>query len=88
MEKVNLSKQNLDPNFIGSSMIDPLSICDELITYFESNEDDQKIGKSSEGENLEIKDSIDISILPKDLNFLAMKFLKIFQMLILMLSRL
>ena len=67
MEKVTLSKQNLDPNFIGSWMIDPLSICDELITYFESNEDDQKIGKSSEGENFKIKNSIDISILPKDL---------------------
>ena len=44
MEKVVLSKQNLSPNFIGSWMMNPQSICDELITYFES----KKISKKKE----------------------------------------
>ena len=44
MEKVELSKQNLSPNFIGSWIMDPVSICDELIDYFESNQNKQKKG--------------------------------------------
>ena len=67
MEKVALSKQNLDPNFIGSWMIKPLSICDELITYFESNRNKQKKGVIGAGENLDVKNSIDITISPKEL---------------------
>ena len=67
MEKVTLSQQNLDPNFIGSWMISPLSICDEIITYFESNVGKQKAGVTSSGENYDIKNSMDMSILPKDL---------------------
>ena len=67
MEKVTLSQQNLDPNFIGSWMINPPTICDELITYFEKNKNKQKKGVSAEGENLDTKNSIDISILPKEL---------------------
>ena len=67
MEKVTLSQQNLDPNFIGSWMINPPTICDDLITYFEKNKNKQKKGVSAEGENLDTKNSIDISILPKEL---------------------
>ena len=57
MEIVSLSKQNLTPNFIGSWVIDPLSICDELITYFESNQNKQKRGVIAGGENLNVKKS-------------------------------
>lgn len=67
MEKVALSKQNLDPNFIGSWIIKPLSICDELITYFELNRNKQKKGVIGAGENLDVKNSIDITISPKEL---------------------
>ncbi|MDA9783649.1 2OG-Fe(II) oxygenase [Gammaproteobacteria bacterium] len=67
MEKVTLSKQNLNPNFIGSWVINPLSICDELITYFESNTNKQNKGVSGAGENLDIKNSIDITISPKEI---------------------
>ena len=67
MEKVTLSKQNLNPNFIGSWIINPLSICDELITYFESNTNKQSKGVSGAGENLDIKNSIDITISPKEI---------------------
>ena len=67
MEKVTLQKQNLNPNFIGSWIINPLSICDELITYFESNTNKQNKGVSGAGENLDIKNSIDITISPKEI---------------------
>ena len=67
MEKVSLRKQNLTPTFIGSWVINPLSICDELIAYFESNEVKQKKGVTAGGINLDSKDSTDIKILPKDI---------------------
>ena len=67
MEKITLSQQNLNPNFIGSWVINPPSICDELITYFESNKEKQKKGVTRRGEDIEIKNSVDITVLPKDL---------------------
>lgn len=67
MQKVSLSKQNLNPNFIGSWIIDPLTICDELVDYFESNEKKQHKGVTARGEDAEVKNSIDISMSPNDL---------------------
>ena len=67
MEKITLPKKNLTPDFIGSWMMNPLSICDELITYFESNQNKQKRGVTAGGENLDSKNSTDIKILPKDI---------------------
>ena len=67
MEKIALSKQNSNPNFIGSWIINPLSLCDELITYFESNQNKQKKGVTLGGGNLDVKDSIDITISPKEM---------------------
>jgi hypothetical protein len=67
MEKVTLQKQNLTPNFIGSWIMNPLSICDELITYFESNQNKQGRGTSGVGKNLDIKNSIDITVSPKEI---------------------
>ena len=67
MEKVTLLKQNLTPNFIGSWIMNPLSICDELIAYFESNEKKQTRGVTGGGENLDYKNSVDIKMSPKDI---------------------
>jgi hypothetical protein len=67
MKKVNLPKQNLTPNFIGSWIIKPLSICDELITYFETNPNKQKKGVISGGEFLDAKNSIDIRVSPNEI---------------------
>ena len=67
MKRVTLSKQNSNPNFIGSWMISPLSICDELIAYFESNKNKQTKGRTAEGENTDNKNSIDISMPPKEI---------------------
>ena len=67
MEKVSLEKQNLAPTFIGSWTMSPLSICDELIAYFELNKNKQKKGVSGAGINLDAKNSTDIKITPKDM---------------------
>ena len=67
MEKVSLGKQNLTPNFIGSWIMSPISICDELIAYFELNKNKQKKGVTGAGKNLDDKNSTDIRITPKDM---------------------
>ena len=67
MERVSLQKQNLSPNFIGSWIMNPLSICDELINYFESNKHKQKRGATFVGENLDVKNSTDVKVTPKDI---------------------
>ena len=68
MQRVILPHHNDHPNFIGAWMIEPLSICDGIITYFEKNKDQQKKGISSQVVNLEAKNSIDITLSPKELN--------------------
>tara|TARA_B100000795_G_scaffold30473_1_gene20077 strand:+ start:957 stop:1577 length:621 start_codon:yes stop_codon:yes gene_type:complete len=67
IEKVTLPTQDLTPTFIGSWTMGPLSICDELIAYFELNKNKQKIGVSGVGKNLDVKNSTDIRIAPKDM---------------------
>jgi hypothetical protein len=67
MKQVTLPKPNLDPNFIGSWILDPPSVCDELINYFECNQYKQHRGVTTGGLHVDAKNSIDISISPKDL---------------------
>ena len=67
MERVHKANSNLNPNFIGSWIIKPTSICDELIDYFESKKDKQRKGISIGGINTETKDSMDITIKPKEI---------------------
>ena len=67
MEIVTLPKANLTPNFIGSWAISPLSICDELIDYFELNKNSQNKGVTTNGEDLDFKNSVDIRILPNEI---------------------
>jgi len=67
VEKVSLGKQNLTPSFIGSWKMSPLSICDELIAYFELNKKKHEGGVTGSGKNLDAKHSTDISIAPKDM---------------------
>ena len=63
-----LPKTNLTPTFIGSWVIEPLSLCDELIAYFEAHMAEQKRGITAAGRNLDAKDRVDISIAPNELN--------------------
>ena len=66
MKKVNLQSQNLNPNFIGSWIMEPHSICDELITYFEAIQKKQKKGLTVSGTKLEPKNSTDIRVSPTE----------------------
>tara|TARA_B100000214_G_scaffold333046_1_gene274888 strand:- start:141 stop:740 length:600 start_codon:yes stop_codon:yes gene_type:complete len=67
MKKVFLTTNNLNPHFIGSWSIDRLSICEDLIKYFELNFAKQRKGKTTIGFNPDSKDSIDIVIKPKEI---------------------
>lgn len=67
MEKISLQKQKVSPNFIGSWIMSPLSISDELISYFESNKKKQHSGVTMAGVNLDVKNSTDIIITPKEI---------------------
>ena len=66
MKRFTLNDQKLNPNFIGSWIIES-SICDEIITYYEKNELKQIQGGTSKGIDLNVKDRQDIAIRPKDL---------------------
>lgn len=54
-------------DFIGSWIMNPLSISDELIDYFELNKHKQKRGVTAGGKDTDTKDSTDIKVTPKDL---------------------
>ena len=68
MHRVDLQKNNLAPTFIGSWIIAPTTLCDELITHFEKNISRQEVGITGGYEDLSAKDRIDISITPNELN--------------------
>jgi hypothetical protein len=51
--------------------MNPLSICDELIDYFESNKNKKEKGVTDGGQNLDVKNSTDIKIQPKDIKLLG-----------------
>jgi len=67
MRKVFIKTNNHNPHFIGSWTLEPLSICEDLINYFELNLAKQKKGKTFSGFNPNRKDSIDITIKPKEI---------------------
>ncbi len=68
MKRVNSNKALLNPTFISSWILEPPSICDDLIEYFESNKSEQTKGTSGNRVNKNVKDSTDITIKPKDIS--------------------
>ena len=67
MKKVPINTNNLNPHFIGSWAMEPVSICEDLINYFELNLARQKTGRAGGRSNLNVKDSIDIMVKPKEI---------------------
>jgi hypothetical protein len=67
MKKVFIETNNLNPHFIGSWNLEPFSICEDLINYFELNLVKQKKGITTGGVDTNQKDSIDITIKPKEI---------------------
>ena len=74
--RLPLADSKSSPNFIGSWLIQDSSICDELINYFEENKEKHRQGVLNKGIDLETKNSIDITILPRQI---ALPENKIFQ---------
>lgn len=68
MKRIVLEPTSLRPTFIGSWMIDNPALCDELVIYFEAHVGKQSAGITSTGRDLSIKDRMDISIAPNQLN--------------------
>ena len=68
MRKAILEQASLNPNFIGSWVLEDTSICDDLIGYFEGNQEKQRLGETLGGENTDIKNSTDISLLPHEIS--------------------
>jgi len=77
MKRSNLGKTNLNPNFIGSWIIEP-SLCDEIILYFENNKQKQTQGSTTLGLQLEAKNRLDITLTPKELNLPENELYKIY----------
>ncbi len=77
MKRTSLAQSNLNPNFIGSWIIDH-SVCDQIITYFEENTQKQRQGMTSTGTQLDIKNRQDISLNPKELILPENKIYKIY----------
>ena len=77
MKRSDLGNTNLSPNFIGSWIIEP-SLCDDIITYYEKNQQKQSQGVTSGGFNLETKNRQDISLKPKELNLPENQIYKIY----------
>ena len=66
MKRSTLEKGNLNPNFIGSWIIEP-TLCEEIIEYFEKNKHKQRQGTTTSGLNLETKNRQDITLSPNEL---------------------
>ena len=75
MKRAELDKASLNPNFIGSWIIEP-NLCEEMISYFENNKHKQSQGTTSEGLNIETKNRQDITLSPKELKFPENKIFK------------
>jgi len=67
MKRIEIETAQAIPHFIGSWFIEPLSLCDDLITFFENHQENQTQGQMAGGVNLESKNSIDMAIRPREL---------------------
>ena len=75
MERFKLDRAKMNPTFIGSWNINN-SLCDEIISYYETNQSRHIQGLTSSGINLKKKDRKDISFEPKELNLPKNKIFK------------
>lgn len=67
MKRIEIDKPAADPHFIGSWTLEHLALCDELITFFETQLGNHTKGQTASGLNTQSKNSTDLAIRPKDL---------------------
>ena len=65
MKKIEIENQK--PNFIGCWNIENNNLCNQIISFFESNKNLSKQGTTTLGKNTEAKKTTDITITPKNL---------------------
>ena len=65
---IRIKLEGSSPHFIGSWNIEQNSLCDELVSFFAAHEEKQETGQSAGGVNLEVKNSTDFKVNPKELN--------------------
>jgi hypothetical protein len=74
MKRVNLNNTKTEqPHFIGSWNIENDNLCNEIITFFEENQNLQKSGSTALGTQHRIKKTTDILIKPDDLKDIKFK---------------
>ena len=64
---IRIKLEGSSPHFIGSWNIEQNSLCDELVSFFAAHEEKQEPVQSAGGVNLEVKNSTDITVNPRDL---------------------
>jgi prolyl 4-hydroxylase len=67
MQRIMIAKPSEVPNFIGSWAPDRLELYDDLITYFELNNEKQQKGLTGGGLDRNIKSSTDIQVYPYEI---------------------
>ena len=65
--RLNLTSSTEAPHFIGSWMIEPTSLCDDLVAFFEAHPENHAQGKIAGGLNPASKKSLDLTIRPREL---------------------
>lgn len=66
MKRLDLQQPGETPHFIGSWQMEPSSICDDLVRYFDSRQSLQRRGMTGKGLDVASKDTVDLTILPKE----------------------
>lgn len=67
MKRLHLEAPGPNPHFIGAWILERLPLCDELVSFFETNRPNQTRGQTAGGLNPDAKNSIDLAIRPRDL---------------------
>ena len=67
MNRFEISGKSPSPNFIGGWIIEPLSICDDMVNFFEARPEAHKAGVTAKGLNPDVKKCVDMYIEPNDL---------------------
>ena len=74
MKRVNLNNIKVEqPHFIGSWNIENNTLCEEIISFFEENQNLQKSGFTGSGVKPTLKKTTDITVKPNDLKNIKFK---------------
>ena len=69
MKRHKFDQNDSVPNFIGSWIIEPPTLCVDIKNFYDSHKEKQKQGRVSQGKiDRSIKDSTDISIEPRNIS--------------------